>query len=169
MKKKDFLKAVLWSAVMIVIQVVVDVVRHTEINWIEVLIGSGIVFLICIGSKKNPTIERKNPEKTNKVPNIVNNNISPEADVVRNNSAGNKVDANMNDLRFYAYNRIAIFSLVVGAGCIIYGRMGHEGNVFWLYLAGIICLVQAIIFFALYAKKRDEFVKKADTEQVKNI
>lgn len=160
MKKKNILNAVLWGALMIVIQVVVDVVRDTAINWIEVLIGGGIVFLICIGSKKNPTIERKKPEKTNKVPNIVNQDITLDVDEVKNNSVGNNVDANMNDLRFYAYNRIAIFSLVIGAGCIIYGCMGHPGNVFWLYLVGIICLVQTIIFFIFYAKKRDEFVKK---------
>lgn len=159
MKKKDFLKAVLWSVVMLGIQVIVDVVRHTEINWIEVLIGCGIVFLICIGSKKNPTVERKNPERTNKIPEIANRNISPD-DAVRNNSADNKVDTKMNDLQFYAYNRIAIFSLVVGSGCIIYGQMAHEGNIFWLYLVGSVCLVQAIIFFALYTKKREEFVKK---------
>lgn len=156
MKKTDFLKAALWGAVMMAIQVVVDMVRHTDINWIEVLIGSGIVFLICIGSKENPTIERKNPERTNRV----NHKISPDDEIVSNSSAGNCADANINDLRFYAYNRIAIFSFVVGVGCIVYGRMMQKGNVFWLYLAGMICLVQAIIFFALYAKKRDEFAKK---------
>lgn len=160
MKKKDILNAIFWSALMIVIQVVVDVVRHTAMNWIEVLIGGGIVFLICIGSKKNPTIERKKTEKTNKMPNIVSQNIAPKVDEVKKNSIDNNVAVNMNDLRFYAYNRIAIFSLVVGAGCIIYGNMGHTGNVFWLYLVGIICLIQTIIFFVLYAKKRDEFVKR---------
>lgn len=159
MNKKDFLKAALWSAAMIAIQVIVDVVRHTEINWIEVLIGGGIVFLICIGSKKNPTIERKNPQKTNKVSYIDDHNISP--DTFKSNSTRNKAEADMNDLRFYAYNRIAIFSLVIGAGCIIYGRMVQEGNVFWLYLAGVICMIQSAVFFALYAKKREEFVKKA--------
>lgn len=160
MNKKDFLKAALWSAVMIAIQVIVDVVRHTEINWVEVLIGGGIVFLICIGSKKNPTIEKKNPQKTNKVSCIVDHNISPDTDTVKINSTGNKSDADMNDLRFYAYNRIAVFSLVIGVGCVIYGRMAQEGNVFWLYLAGVICMVQSAVFFALYTKKRDEFVKK---------
>lgn len=160
MNKKDFLKAALWSTIMIAIQVIVDVVRHTEINWIEVLIGGGIVFLICIGSKKNPTIERRNSQKTNKVPYVDNRNISPNRDTVKSNSVGNMVDADVNDLRFYAYNRIAVFSLVIGVGCIIYGRMAQEGNVFWLYLAGVICMVQSVVFFALYAKKRDEFVKK---------
>ena len=158
MNKKDFLKAALWSTAMIAIQVIVDVVRHIEINWIEVLIGGGIVFLICIGSKKNPTIERKNPQKTNKVPYMDDHNISP--DTVKSNSAGNQAEADMNDLRFYAYNRIAIFSLVIGAGCIIYGRTVQEGNVFWLYLAGVICMIQSAVFFALDGKKRDEFVKK---------
>ena len=38
--------------------------------------------------------------------------------------------------------------------------MAQEGNVFWLYLAGVICMVQSAVFFALYTKKRDEFVKK---------
>ena len=162
MKKKNLLSALFWSAIMIVVQVAVDLVRHTPINWIEVLIGAAIIFVICIGSKKNPMVEKRIPEPKNKVPNT-EDNISVKAETSKNNNVNqnrNSMDANMGDLRFYAYNRIAIISLVIAIGCIVYGQMAHVGSVFWLYLVGIVCLIQAIVFFILYAKKRDEFVKK---------
>lgn len=166
MEKKKVLNALLWSALMVVVQVVVDVVRHTAINWIEVLIGAAIVFLICIGSKKNPTIERKNPEKAVKGP---NNNMNTNA--AKNDDAAKKADSNMNanmgDLRFYTYNRIALIGVAAGAGCLLYARMAHEGTVFWLYVVSAACFIQAIVFFILYAKKREEFVQKESESRAK--
>lgn len=170
MKKKNFLNAAFWTVIMIVLQVVVDLVRHTAINWIEVLIGGAIVFFICIGAKPNPVVVKKNKDSKTKTPENAsqNKNISPDGNVAKNDSGNNanNMNVNMNDLRFYAYNRIAMFSLAIGVGCIVYGYIKHVENAFWLYLVGGVCLVQAIVFFVLYAKKREEFVAKEKNNKV---
>lgn len=172
MKKKNVLRAVIFSAIMIVAQVGVDLMRHTAINWIEVLVGAGIVFLISIGSKSTIEIapSKKGKEQSAKAEENAasGNNMDKNANVSKDNGMNkdaNEMSADMNDLRFYAYNRIAIISLCIGVGCILYGSMGQVVNSFWLYLVGGFSLVQAIVFFVLYLKKRNEFVEKAKKTQ----
>ena len=108
-------------------------------------------------------MERKNPQKSENLSNSADN-IPVNAN--KRDAAVNSMDANMGDLRFYAYNRIAIIGLVTGVGCIAYARIAATGNVFWLYAVAAFCFIQAIVFFVLYTKKRDEFVK-SEKEQKK--
>ena len=163
MNKKKILNATLWSIVMIVVQVVVDIVRHTPINWIEVLVGAAIVFLICIGSKGSidtSVIKKKGKagKENSTQSNITDKDINTDKNV-------NEMAANMNDLRFYTYNRIAVVSLIIGVGCIAYGYIRDVENVFWLNMVGILCFIEGSIFLGLYVKKRNEFVEKASKTQ----
>ena len=158
MKKKKYLRAGLFSIIMVVLQVAVDIMRHTAINWVEVLVGAGIVFVISIGSKSS--IEVKNKKQKNQA----DKNKTQNNKEISNSSANknrNEKGSEINDLSFYSYNRIAIVSMVIGIGCIVYGRMGEMENVFWLYMVSILCFVQAIVFFVLYSKKRREFIEKS--------
>ena len=123
------------------------------------LVGAVIVFLISYGTKSGPIyVPVKNAKGQNNETTEKEDKNAVSAKNIKNaGTSKNMMEANMSDLRFYSYNRIAITCLVVGIGCLIYGYV-KDG--FWFYVVGILSFVEAIVFFVLYNKKRNEFVEK---------
>ena len=154
---KKLVKSLMWAAIMIVVQVAVSLIQHVAINWIEVLVGAIIVFMISYGTKSGPIYVPEKKQKGKNVEKVENsNNVSKE---VRNNNATQKNTSNLNmdDLRFYSYNRMAYLSIAMGIGAIV---LGYMRSTFWFYIVGAYCFVQAIVFFVLYTQTRNEFVNK---------
>ena len=166
---KEFLSSLIWGAVLFVIQVAVDLVKHEPIDWQTAILASVILVAIhFFVSRGRTTIEDTNKKTgANKT---VKKNISQKAKGKIDNSKGKKQAEptemekrgyNAEDLKFYLYHRNSKLSLIAGIVCILIWYLNSSA---WFLYVGIAFILLGGVYYIFFILKRKMFVEKQRKE-----
>ena len=172
MMLKELFSSVIWGAVLFVVQVAVDLVKHEPIDWQTAILSSVILIAIhFFVSRGRTTIEDTN-KKTGANTNA-KKNISEKAKR-KVNSANQKQPApapdtvmnqrgySADDLKFYLYNRNSKLALFAGIICVLIWFLNSK---MWFLYVGISFACLAVIYYICYILKRNQFIEKQRKEK----
>lgn len=162
---KEFLSSLIWGAVLFVIQIAVDLVKHEPIDWQTAILASVILVVIhFFVSRGRTTIEDTN--KRTGANTVVKKNISLKAKGKFDNNKTKKETTttemerrgySADDLKFYLYNRNSKLSAIAGIVCLLIWYLKSSA---WFLYVGIAFVLLAGVYYIFFILKRNMFIEK---------
>lgn len=170
---KEILSSLFWGAVLFVVQIGLDLVKHEPIDWQTTVLASVMLVAIHFFVSRGRTTIEDTSKKTG-VNEVTKKSVSERAKgkinhanqkqgSVSDATAMNQRGYSAEDLKFYLYNRNAKLSGIAGIICLLIWFLNSRA---WFLYVGIAFFCLAVVYYILYIFKRNEFVEKQRKEKV---